>query len=105
MSFFSDVTDSAAFRTAADDTVAAVARVKRAVDVLTEAVHGLDVRGDFAVAWRQAISRFDETSLACKRDCEQLAEAVRAHGGGTDAASSQAADAFTHQAKAAEGLV
>ena len=105
MSFFSEVTESGAFSTAADDTVAAITRVSRAVDTLTQAVHGLDVRGDFAVAWRQAVTRFDETRLDCKRNCEQLAEAVRAHGQNTESANASAAEAFTRQARAAEGLV
>lgn len=105
MSFYSDVADTKAFQTAEADTLQAVQRVIKAVDALTQAVHGLDVRGEFADTWRRAVSAFDATSRECSRNCEQLAVAVATHGQNTDQANTGAAEQYQQLARAATGLL
>src|SRR5262245_7746309 len=102
---YADVVDTKAFKDAETDTLQAVDRVGKAVDQLTQAVHGLDVKGDFADTWKRAVSNFDRTSHECKRNVEQLAEAVATHGRNTDSANSGAAQRYGQLANAAEGLV
>jgi uncharacterized protein YukE len=105
MGFFSDVTQTQAFQTAEQETVTAVRRVQRAVDTLTQAVHGLDVKGDFADQWKRAVTTFDATSQECKRNCDELAAAVAAHGRSTDTANQNAAQAYGSLAQGANGIV
>jgi uncharacterized protein YukE len=102
---YSDVVDTKAFKDAESDTLQAVGRVGKAVDALTQAVHGLDVKGEFADTWKRAVTNFDRTSRECKRNVEQLAEAVATHGGNTDRANTEAAAGYRGLASAAEGLV
>jgi uncharacterized protein YukE len=105
MSFFTDVSQTKAFQTAEEETVSAIRRVQSAVDTLTQAVHGLDIKGDFAEKWKAAVTTFDTTSQECKRNCDQLANAVAAHGRSTEASNQSAADAYGSMAKSANGLV
>jgi uncharacterized protein YukE len=105
MGFFSDVDQTKAFQTAEQETVAAIRRVQKAVDTLSQAIHGLDVKGDYADQWKTAVTTFDTTSQECKRNCDQLAEAVAAHGHSTDTANANAATGYGSLAKAATGLV
>jgi hypothetical protein len=105
MSFFSDVTQTKAFQTAEEETVSAIRRVQSAVDSLKEAVHGLDIKGDYAEKWKAAVTTFDTTSQECKRNCDQLALAVAAHGQRTESANQSASDAYGSMAKGAGGLV
>jgi hypothetical protein len=105
MPFFTDVADTKAFQHAERDTLDAVARVGKAVDALTQAVHGLDVKGEFADTWKRAVGTFDRTSQECKRNCEQLALAVATHGRNTDTANAGAAETYQRLAQAADGLV
>jgi uncharacterized protein YukE len=100
---FADVVDTKAFRDAETDTLQAVRRVYKAVTNLTQAVHGLDVKGEFADTWKRAVTNFDRTSAECKRNVEDLAEAVRTHGGNTDQANTSAAEGYRKLAQAAEG--
>jgi len=102
---YSDVVDTKAFKDAEQDTLQAVGRVGKAVDALTQAVHGLDVKGEFADTWKRAVTNFDNTSRECKRNVEQLAAAVATHGGNTDRANTEAAEGYRGLASAAEGLV
>lgn len=103
MSFFSDVVDTRAFATAEQDTLAAIRKVVSSVDHLVSAVHGLDVKGQFADQWHQATAAFDATTQECKRGCDRLAEAVLVHGQNTDRANTSAADAYRSLASAARG--
>jgi uncharacterized protein YukE len=105
MSFYSDVADTKAFQSAEADTLQAVHRVMQAVDAMTQAVHGLDVRGEFADTWKRAVTAFDTTSRECTRNCERLAEAVATHGRNTDQANTGAAEQYARLAQAATGLV
>jgi hypothetical protein len=105
MGFFSDVDETQAFQTAEQETITAITHVKRAVEALTQAVHGLDVKGDFANQWKTAVTTFDTTSAECKKNCDELAAAVAAHGRNTDSANQQAATAYGQMARAASGLV
>jgi uncharacterized protein YukE len=105
MGFFSDVDQTKAFQTAEQETVTAIRRVQKAVDTLSQAVHGLDVKGDFAEQWRTAVTTFDTTSQECKRNCDQLAQAVADHGRSTDTANQNAAQSYGTLAKGASGLV
>jgi uncharacterized protein YukE len=100
---YADVVDTKAFKDAESDTLQAVRRVSKAVANLTQAVHGLDVKGEFADTWKQAVTNFDRTSAQCKRNVEQLAEAVRTHGSNTDQANTSAAEGYRNLARAAEG--
>lgn len=105
MGFFSDVQETKAFQTTEEETVAAVRHVMRAVDNLSQAVHGLDVKGEFAEQWKTAVTTFDTTSQECKRNCEQLAAAVATHGRNTETANVNAAQSYGAMAKSASGLV
>jgi hypothetical protein len=105
MGFFSDVQHTQAFQTAEQETVTAIRRVQKAVDTLSQAVHGLDVKGEYADQWKLAVTTFDSTSQECKRNCDQLAEAVAAHGRATDTANQNAAQGYGALAKSATGLV
>ena len=105
MGYFSDAHETRAFQTAEQETVTAIRQVQKAVDELSAAVHGLDVKGDFAEQWRTAVTTFDVTSQECKRNCDQLAAAVAAHGRSTEAANQSAADSYGAMARAATGLV
>jgi uncharacterized protein YukE len=102
---YADVVDTKAFKIAESDTLQAVRQVGKAVTQLTDAVHGLDVKGAFADTWKQAVTNFDRTSQECKRNVEQLAQAVATHGRNTDSANTAAAERYGQLAKAAEGLV
>jgi uncharacterized protein YukE len=104
-SHYSDVADIRAFKDAETDTLDAVRRVGKAVDALTQAVHGLDVKGEFADTWKRAVGNFDRTSNECKRNVEHLAEAVATHGRNTDNANTGAAEQYRKLASGAEGLV
>jgi hypothetical protein len=105
MGYFSDVDQTKVFQTAEQETVTAIRHVQKAVDALSQAVHGLDVGGDFAQQWKTAVTTFDTTSQECKRNCDQLAEAVAAHGHSTDGANQNASAAYQQLGKAATGLV
>jgi hypothetical protein len=105
MGFFSDVDESKAFQTAEQETVTAIRRVQKAVDALRTAIHGLDVKGDYAEQWKTATVTFDTTSQECKKNCERLAQAVAEHGHSTDGANANAAQGYGQLAKAATGLV
>jgi DNA-binding ferritin-like protein len=107
MSFFTDVVDTRAFQTAEQDTLQSINKVMGSVDHLVQAVHGLDVKGQFAEQWHAATSAFDTTTQECKKGCDRLAEAVRVHGQNTDRANQSAADAYQNLASAAHrgGLV
>jgi uncharacterized protein YukE len=102
---FADVVDTKAFKDAEGDTLEAVRRVYKAVTNLTQAVHGLDVKGEFADTWKRAVTNFDRTSAECKRNVEDLAQAVATHGGNTDRANTQAAEGYRKLGRAAQGLV
>lgn len=105
---FSDIADTRAFEVAQQETLDAVGRVARAVEALSATVHGLPVEGEFASAWQAAVAKFDAGSQATKRNCVQLADAVRSHGRSTDAANVSAAQAFhdlARKAGDAPGLV
>jgi uncharacterized protein YukE len=105
VSYFSDVDQTKAFQTAEEETVSAIKRVQVAVDQLRSAVHGLDVKGQFAETWKQAVTTFDATSQECKKNCDQLAAAVAAHGRNTEISNQAATDAYGTLAKNATGLV
>ena len=105
MGFFSDVDQTKAFQTAEQDTLTAIRRVQKAVDALSSAIHGLDVKGDYADTWKKATHTFDTTSQACKKNCDDLAAAVAAHGRSTDTANVNATQGYEGLAKAATGLV
>ena len=105
MSYFSDVDQTKAFQTAEDETLSAIRRVQAAVDHLSQAIHGLDVKGQFAETWKQAVTTFDTTSQECKKNCDQLAAAVAAHGRNTESSNQAAADAYGSLARSADGLV
>ena len=98
---YADVVDTKAFKDAEGDTLQAVRRVGKAVTQLTEAVHGLDVKGEFADTWKQAVTNFDRTSQECKRNVEQLAQAVATHGRNTDSANTTAAEGYRKLGQAA----
>jgi hypothetical protein len=102
---YADVVDTKAFQDAESDTLQAVRRVGKAVSQLTDAVHGLDVKGEFADTWKQAVTNFDRTSTECRHDVEQLAQAVATHGRTTDSANTAAAERYGRLANAADGLV
>src|SRR5215204_3608521 len=100
---YSDVADTKAFKDAETDTLQAVGQVGKAVDALTQAVHGLDVKGEFADTWMRAVTSFDRTSHDCKRNVEQLAQAVATHGRNTETANTSAAEGYRKLAAAADG--
>jgi hypothetical protein len=105
MGFFSDVDNSKAFQTAEEETNTAINHVKTAVQRLHDAVHGLDVKGDFATQWKAATVNFDESTTQCQTSCRNLAEAVRTHGQSTDTANANATQGYTNLARGASGLV
>jgi uncharacterized protein YukE len=100
---YADVVDTKAFKDAESDTLQAVRRVYKAVTNLTQAVQGLDVKGEFADTWKQAVTNFDRTSADCKRNVEDLAQAVATHGRNTDSANTNAAEGYRKLAQAAQG--
>jgi hypothetical protein len=103
MPHFADVVDTTAFKTAEADTMTAVARVARAVDQLSEVVHGLDVRGEFADTWKKAVASFTTICQESKRNSDELAHAIATHGSNTDKANAAAAEAYRRLGQAAEG--
>jgi hypothetical protein len=105
MGFFSDVDETKAFKTAEEETITAVNRVKKAVEALSSAIHGLDVKGDYAKQWTTATTHFDTKTAECKKSCDLLAKAVADHGRSTDTANDTASQGYGNLARAAQGLV